>query len=903
MTTSWFPAESARRAEALARFAEQVGMPGASYDELWRWSVDDVGAFWSAAQSFLGVRWRSEPATVLRSADMPGADWFTGGELSFAEHLFAGRDPADVALRFVSESGRRGTWTWQELERQAARIRRGLVDLGVGRGDRVASYLPNLPEAVAAFAATASIGAVWTAAAPEFGKKAVMNRFGQTAPSVVLGVDGYVYRGRTVERGSVGRAVAAELGAAFVSHGLLDGTGWPADFGRDAATTLTCDAVPFDHPLWILYSSGTTGQPKAIVHGHGGALVELLKVGALQLGLRQSDRFFWYTTTGWVMWNILLSPLLVGASVLLYDGYPDPEGLWDLAADKGVTVFGTSAAWLDAVRTSGSDPTVSRDLSVLRVIGSTGSPLPPECYDWVYETFPADTWLISISGGTDVVTPLLGAAPGVPVYRGELGPPGLGIDLQAWRDDRTPLRGEVGEMVVAQPIPSMPVALWGDHDGSRLRASYFERFPSVYAHGDWLELTERGTGIIRGRSDATINRAGVRIGTAEIYNGLLSVPEVVDALAIDLPASGTHGELVVFVVTTACDDDLLRARIATALRTHCSPRHVPDRIVVVPEIPRTVTGKRVEVPVKRILMGADPADAVNRASLQNPTALDHLVAASGVAVAKPIPNGVIVTFPDYQTIKVDLPRPGVGRITLDRPKSLNALDSVVEREVLAAAAELIGDHKVGAIVIAGSERAFAAGADIAEMVDLTYADVEGGALFSGWDALAALSTPLVAAVSGYALGGGAELAMLCDVIIASETATFGQPEIKLGILPGIGGTQRLTRAIGKAKAMDLCLTGRRMSADEAERSGLVSRVVPAGRLEDEALTVAETIAGMSQSAVAATKASVNRSFEVPLSEGMRYERLAFASRFASADRKEGMSAFIEKRAPNYTSDR
>ncbi|GAA1827137.1 acetoacetate--CoA ligase [Pseudonocardia ailaonensis] len=631
----WRPDPARLREAALTRFAAAAGRAGATYDELWRWSVDDLEGFWALAAEFLGIRWHAEPSAVLGSRAMPGAQWFPDGRLSFAEHVLTGRDPDAVAVRFRSEAAGDGAWTWADLRRETARVRRGLVAHGVGAGDRVAAYLPNVPQVLAAFLATASLGAVWSAAAPEFGMDAVVSRFAQISPTVLLAVDGYRYKGRAVDRTQEGEEIARRTGARPVRFGLLDGTGWEAGFGEGPGE-LEFAALPFDHPLWVLYSSGTTGPPKAIVHGHGGVLLELLKTAVLQLDLRAEDRFAWYTTTGWVMWNIQLAPLLAGASVVLFDGQPGGDALWDLAADTGVTVFGASAAWLDAQRRDGARPCEGRDLSALRAIGSTGSPLPAECFDWVYTEFPADTWLVSISGGTDVVTPFLGLAPTVPVYRGELGPPALGVDLQAWSPDGRPLTGEVGEMVVASPMPSMPLGLWGDADGERLRAGYFERFPGVWAHGDWLELTAHGTGIITGRSDATINRGGVRIGTGEIYQALAAVPEVVDAVAVDVPRPGTHGAIVLFVVLDGLPlDEALTARIRAAIRRGCSPRHVPDDVLAVADLPRTSSGKKLEVPVKRLLMGADPDSVVNRGSLANPGAIDAVLAAARTLTLSP----------------------------------------------------------------------------------------------------------------------------------------------------------------------------------------------------------------------------------------------------------------------------
>ncbi|MEO3827757.1 acetoacetate--CoA ligase [Actinomadura sp. B10D3] len=627
-TPMWTPTAEQLSESAIARFARAAGQ-GPEYQDLWRWSVRDLEGFWTIAADFLGVRWAERPAQVLGSRAMPGARWFPGGRLSFAEHVFAGRDPGKVAVRHASESRPGGAWTWADLYRETGRVQAGLRRLGVRPGDRVAAYLPNAPETLAAFLATTALGAVWTAAAPEFGAEAVIARFAQTEPVVLLAADGYRHKGNVIDRDARSRRIAHRVGAAHVRLGYLDGTGWDPEFiGPDDAVP-EFETVPFDHPLWVLYSSGTTGPPKAIVHGQGGVLLELLKTMVLQLGVRPHDRVFWYTTTGWVMWNILAGALLADASVVLYDGHPGGEVLWDLAESTGITIFGTSPAYLDACMRSGIRPPEGRDLSALRAIGSTGSPLAPESYDWVYETFPSSTWLFSMSGGTDIVTPFLGPAPTVPVYRGEIGPPALGVDLRSYAEDGTARTGEVGELVVAQPMPSMPIAFWDDPSGRRLRDSYFTRFPGVWTHGDWLRLTERNTGIISGRSDATINRGGVRIGTAEIYQALRPLGQIADSMAIDLPHTGTSGVILLFAVLADGTrlDDSLRTRIATAIRDGCSPRHVPDDIIAVADLPRTSSGKKLELPTKRILMGAAAESVTGHDGLVNPAALEALTGA------------------------------------------------------------------------------------------------------------------------------------------------------------------------------------------------------------------------------------------------------------------------------------
>ncbi len=628
----WQPSPERIERAAVTRFAAAVGRPGASYDELWRWSVDDVEGLWRAVWEHFAVQADGSPERVLASRAMPGARWFPDVRLNYAEHVFRDRADGDLALQHASELRPLTAWSWGELREQTERIAAGLRALGVGPGDRVVAYLPNVPEAMAAVLACASLGAVWSSCSPDFGAQSVVDRFGQVEPKVLLAVDGYRYGGKDFDRRDVvdelraampsveHTVVLAELGAGPVEGAV----GW--DELVRAREPLAFARVPFDHPLWVLYSSGTTGLPKAIVHGHGGILLEHLKKMHLHLDAQPGDRVFWFTTTGWMMWNFLVGVLLTPASVVLYDGTPAGEALWDLAEAAGITTFGTSAAFIATQMKAGATP-ARRDLGALRAVGSTGSPLSPEGFAWVYDELGPDLWLFSTSGGTDVCTAFVGGVPTLPVHRGELQARALGADVQAWDEEGRSVVGQVGELVLAQPMPCMPVGFWGDPDGSRYRDAYFSTYPGVWRHGDWIELTERGTAVIHGRSDATINRGGVRMGTSEVYRAVLGLDEVVDALVVDVPREGTQGWMPLFVVLregAALDDDLVR-RIARQVREQCSPRHVPDEVHAVPELPRTLSGKALEVPVKRILMGADPDAVVSRGSLGNPAALDWFV--------------------------------------------------------------------------------------------------------------------------------------------------------------------------------------------------------------------------------------------------------------------------------------
>jgi acetoacetyl-CoA synthetase len=624
----WTPSPERIASATITRYREWLnetrGLALEGYHDLWQWSVDELEDFWASIWEFFAVE-ASEPyERVLTTHEMPGAEWFPGARLSYAEHVFRGHDDKDVAIRHASELRPLGEWTWGELRDRAGAVATTLREAGVEAGDRVAAYLPNIPETVAAFLGCASIGATWSSCAPEFGVRSVVDRFAQIEPKVLLAVDGYRYGGRDFDRSETIAALQRELPTVERTLVLpyLAGGEWELP-----PAALEFAQLPFDHPLWVLYSSGTTGLPKAIVHGQGGILLEHLKKLRLHVDAQAGDRLFWFTTTGWMMWNFLIGGLLSDASIVLFDGnpaHPDLGTLWDLADAAGITCFGTSAAYITTCQKEGVEPRAGRDLSRLDSVGSTGSPLAPEGFDWVRERLGEDVWLFSTSGGTDACTAFVGGVPTLPVYRGELQARALGTKVEAWSEDGRPLVGQVGELVITEPLPSMPLYLWGDEDGSRYRESYFSTFPGVWRHGDWIEITDRGTAIITGRSDATINRGGVRTGTSELYRSVLALDDVVDALVVDVPR-GDELWLTLFVVLRdgALLDDALQADIRRRIREDCSPRHVPDEVLAVPEIPRTLSGKILEVPVKRILMGAPPDTVASRDSLANPDALGY----------------------------------------------------------------------------------------------------------------------------------------------------------------------------------------------------------------------------------------------------------------------------------------
>lgn len=623
----------------MAWLRSELGLSFESYADLWRWSVTDLEAFWGSIWKYFSVTARRPFERVLESRAMPGARWFPGAELSYAEHALRRQGPGKAVV-WLREDGSQGSLTWDELRDQVARARAGLRRLGVGKGDRVAAFLPNGPETVVAFLASASLGATWSSSSPEFGVKAVLDRFTQIEPRVLLSVDGYAYNGKTFDRQGAVREIARALPS--LRHTVIVPR-LGGDVGMEVTTwsellshaePLAFEPLPFDHPLWILYSSGTTGLPKPIVHGQGGILLEHLKVLSLHFDLSEKDVFFWFSTTGWMMWNFLVSGLTVGATIALYEGspaHPDMSALFRFAESAGITYFGTSAPYLMACRKDGLVPREAFDLSKIRAVGSTGAPLPVEGFAWVYESIGKDVLLGSVSGGTDVCTAFITSCPLLPVHAGELQCAGLGVKAEAFDAQGRPIVGEVGELVITEPMPSMPVYFLGDPDGKRLRESYFAEYPGIWRHGDWIQFTERGTSIIYGRSDSTLNRGGVRMGTSELYRVVEALPEVADSLVVDTGAVDTEDKLWLFVVLApgVSLTDAVRNKIRGALRSEVSPRHVPDEIVEIREVPKTLNGKKLEVPVKRMLMGVPRERAVNPGTIANPGAIDELMRAAG----------------------------------------------------------------------------------------------------------------------------------------------------------------------------------------------------------------------------------------------------------------------------------
>lgn len=639
----WEPAEEMKRQANVTRYMQwlehEKGLSFRTRDELWSWSVNSLEDFWASLWDYFHIKSSQPYTTVLTERKMPGAEWFPGARLNFAEHVFRNATSERPALLFRSERHDLVEVSWSELQQKVGAVARTLRAMGVQRGDRVVAYMPNIPETLIAFLACASMGAIWSSCSPDFGTNSVIDRFKQIEPKVLFAVDGYQYNGKAFDR----RPVVTELQQSLITleqtvlvpylfdpaaAGLAHTVPW-RDLLLEPAQ-LEFEQVPFSHPLWVLYSSGTTGLPKPIVQGQGGILLEHLKSLTLDLDLKSTDRFFWFTTTGWMMWNLLTSGLLVGALVLLYDGspaYPDIGALWKYAQDSSMTFFGTSAGFIASCMKAGVEPGKTYNLSKLRGLGSTGSPLPPEGFQWVYEHVKKDIWLASVSGGTDMCSAFVGGSILLPVYAGELQCRSLGAKVDAFDEQGRSLVNEVGELVITEPMPSMPLFFWNDPADKRYKESYFAMYPGVWRHGDWIQFTPRGSAIIYGRSDSTLNRMGIRMGTSEIYRVVEGFPEVLDSLIIGIELPGGRYYMPLFVVLrdNLVLDDSLKARIKESLRSNISPHHVPDEVFAIHEVPRTLSGKKLEVPVKKLLMGIPVEKAISTDAMGNPQSIQYFI--------------------------------------------------------------------------------------------------------------------------------------------------------------------------------------------------------------------------------------------------------------------------------------
>lgn len=641
-TVLWEPSPQRRTDANVTRFSAWLkthkGLDLADYQALWSWSVHDLEAFWECIWQYFDVQASAPYSTVLSTRRMPGASWFAGAELNYAQHVLRQRPADGIALVFESEVRPMTEITWGQLTHQVAAVASYLRGLGVGQGDRVVSYMPNIPETIAAFLAVASLGAIWAGSSPDFGTASVIDRFSQIEPKVLFTVDGYRYGGKDFDRRDAVQQIRAALPT--LEHTVLVPY-LDADAQWEQCPTwqhLTASGgepvyaqVPFGHPLWVVYSSGTTGLPKPLVHSHGGILLEMLKFLGLHGDVKAGDRFFWFSTTGWIMWNILQGSLLHGATAVLFDGnpgYPDLRRLWRFAQDARCTFFGTSAPFLLACLQAGITPGKEYDLSRVTGVGSTGAPLPPEGFAWVYENVGSDLWLTSASGGTDIASGFVGGVPTLPVRAGELQCRCLGVKVEAFDEAGKALLGEVGELVVTAPMPSMPIYLWNDADGRRYHDSYFDTYPGVWRHGDWIRFTASGSSVIEGRSDSTLKRMGVRMGSNDFYSVIETMPEISESLIVGLDLPGGKYWMPLFVVPQPgmALDAALIAKIMQRIRSAMSPRHVPDAVLAIDAVPRTLNGKKLEVPVKKVLLGWPLAKAVNLGSVANPQALQCFVA-------------------------------------------------------------------------------------------------------------------------------------------------------------------------------------------------------------------------------------------------------------------------------------
>lgn len=642
-TLLWTPLESQMKQSNIYKYMDWLkthkGISLQDESKLWEWSVTEIEEFWKSLWEYFDIQSKTPYKKVLTTREMPGGKWFTGATLNYTEHIFRGLTDERPAIIHASETREIKEVSWEKLYHDTAAFQQTLKSLGVKKGDRVVGYVANIYETIVAFLATASLGAIWSSASPDFGTQSVIDRFQQIEPKIMITVDGYQYGGKAYDRTEVIRAIQEKLPtleATIVIPFLkkepkLRTFKHPILFSEaiaHEAKEINYEYVEFNDPLWILFSSGTTGVPKPIVHSQGGILLEHLKALTFHHDLTEKDRFFWYTTTGWMMWNFVVGALLTKSTIILYDGsavYPRNDSLWEFAEQTKMTVFGTSASYIMNGLKNDLHPAKDYTLTNLRCIGSTGSPLPPEGFKWCYNNVKEDLWIASISGGTDVCTAFILGSPTQPVHAGELQTRGLGAKVESYSDKGQTLINEIGELVITEPLPSMPIYFWKDDAGKRLKESYFDVFPGIWRHGDFLKITERGTCVIYGRSDATINRGGIRIGTSEIYRAVDQVPEVADSLIVDLPIKKNDSIVPLFVVMAENKrlDDEIKQHIRSQIRNYCSPRHVPTHIFEVNELPMTLNGKKLEIPIKRMLMGKKVEDVVNIDSLANPKALDY----------------------------------------------------------------------------------------------------------------------------------------------------------------------------------------------------------------------------------------------------------------------------------------
>ncbi|WP_404457347.1 acetoacetate--CoA ligase [Oceanobacillus kapialis] len=645
-TLLWEPREELKQKAAVTAYMNwlrtEKKLNFQDYHSLWKWSTDEIESFWESLWDYFQIKSSIPYKSILSSRNMPGAKWFTGAAINYTEHIFNQRDKEAIAIIHASETRPTSSITWGELEQDTRAFQQTLKKSGVKKGDRIVAYVPNIYEAVVAFLATASLGAIWSSASPDFGTESVMDRFQQIEPKVMITVDGYNYNGKEFSRLDVVKGIQEALPTLETTIAIpyLSKTNdistlkncitWAEATTLDEDTPFTFEQVEFNDPLWILFSSGTTGKPKPIVQSQGGILLEHLKAMTFHMDVSEEDRFFWYTTTGWMMWNFLVGGLLVGSTIVLYDGspaYPDKRQLWKFAEETKLTVFGTSASFLTSCMKDNMQPGTEFDLKHIKNISSTGSPLPPEGFLWCYENVKKDLWISSVSGGTDVCTAFILGTPILPVYAGELQCRGLGARIDCFNEQEEPLIEEVGELVLTAPFPSMPVFFWNDVNNSRLIDSYFDVFPGIWCHGDYLKITNRHTCVIYGRSDATINRGGIRIGTSEIYRAVDHIEEVTDSLIVDIPLDNGESSTPLFVVMRDGVEltEEIQQKIKKQIRSHCSPRHTPTAIYQVPDLPKTLNGKKLEIPVKKILMGKPVDQVVNKGSLSNKASLDYFI--------------------------------------------------------------------------------------------------------------------------------------------------------------------------------------------------------------------------------------------------------------------------------------